>query len=279
MSILVSGAAGVLGARIADALAADEHRVTRAARRADRPPGMLQLDLTDEAAVRAAAAGHQTAILCPILTVSAPAAHWLAEEGIERLVLFSSNNVAVDPQSSVYTALRQAEESLSAICVPITILRPTMIYGYPGDGNLSRMLQLAHRYGALPCPGSGEARQQPVHVDDVARAACAAALSTDLVGTYAVAGPDIITAKALFAAILHAAGKNPDRVIPIPLAPLKGIARAAEALRLPFPLTTAQLARFETDKTAAGPPLPDTPAKTTLADGLAALSKALINEQ
>ena len=45
-----------------------------------------------------------------------------------------------------------------------------MIYGAPGDRNLSRLLALLPRVPVLPVPGGGRHLQQPVHVADVADA-------------------------------------------------------------------------------------------------------------
>ena len=49
-----------------------------------------------------------------------------------------------------------------------------MIYGAPGDRNLSRLLVLLRRTPVLPVPASA-GLQQPVHVADVADAVLAAA--------------------------------------------------------------------------------------------------------
>jgi nucleoside-diphosphate-sugar epimerase len=50
-----------------------------------------------------------------------------------------------------------------------------MIYGAPGDRNLSRLLAVLARAPMLPVPGGGRHLQQPVQVADVADAVLAAA--------------------------------------------------------------------------------------------------------
>ena len=50
-----------------------------------------------------------------------------------------------------------------------------MIYGAPGDRNLSRLLAVLRRAPLLPVPGGGRHLQQPVHVADVADAVLNAA--------------------------------------------------------------------------------------------------------
>lgn len=278
MRALVSGCSGVLGHEIAQLLSLKDVDVTRSARRPFSGDADLRLDLTDEARVREAAQGHEVAILAPILTTSAPAAGWLAEEGVRRIVLFSSNNVGIDPDASVYQRLADAEEVALQIDAEVVILRPTMIYGYPGDGNLSRLLGLAGRFGMLPCPGDGGALQQPVHVTDVAAAAVQAALGTHAPGPFSVGGPEIITSHALFQQVLAAAGRPKERVLPLPLFPLRLVAGVLETLKLPAPVTTAQLKRVSKDKTATeAAPFGYIP-QVSLAEGLERLAAALAGQ-
>ena len=115
MRALVSGCSGVLGHKIAELLSLNDLEVTRSARRPFAGDADLRLDLTDEARVREAAQGQELAVLAPILTTSAPAARWLAEEGVRRIVLFSSNNVGIDREAPVYRALAQAGASFLTI--------------------------------------------------------------------------------------------------------------------------------------------------------------------
>ncbi|MEE4213257.1 MAG: hypothetical protein V2I43_28770 [Parvularcula sp.] len=231
--------------------------------------------IRDEAAVRRLARGQDAAILIPILTLSAEAAPWLREEGVRRLVLFSSNNVSVDPQNPVYRSLQEAE---AAAWGPGTvILRPTMIYGSPADKNLSNLLRTAKRFGALVCPGRGEGAQQPIHLRDLARAASLAATGT-MEGTFAVAGPEPVPMKTLFAQVLLAVGRPEGRIVHLPLAAFGGAVRAAERLGLALPLSTAQLRRFDQDKTPKGAPLPGFSPTIGLRQGLADLAEQLAAE-
>lgn len=274
MRVLVSGTTGAVGHEIAERLDDRGLTVTRSGRKPAKGLRKLTLDLTDEAGVRAAAKGHDAAILAPILSVSAPAARWLAEEGVRKIVVFSSNNVGIDADSPVYQALAEAERSLSGLDAEVTILRPTMIYGHAGDGNLGKLMQFALKRGFLPCPGSGRALQQPVFYEDVAAAGVEALLSSQT-GIYSVSGPEALSQKELFGRVLAAAGKNRGAVVTIPLAPLRMVAGAAEALGLTLPLSTVQLARFERDKTPTLPSLPGVAPAVSLAEGLERLAEEL----
>lgn len=279
MRVLVSGTSGVLGHLLAEELKRRGHDVVSATRREAAGSGQLRLDLTDEAGVRAAAAVLDAAVLCPILSVSAPAAKWLSEEGVSRIVCFSSNNVGIDEESEVYHVLAEAERSLEGIPADVVVLRPTMIYGHPDDGNLSKLLRFAQRFGFLPCPGVGAALQQPVHILDVARAGADAASSGHPCGTFAISGPAPLRTDSLFSEVLKATGKSPKAILKLPLGFLRFVAAWSETLGINLPLKTAQLARIERDKRATLPSPPGFEARMLLEDGLATLASDLAASQ
>ncbi|MCQ8185706.1 hypothetical protein [Parvularcula maris] len=271
MRVLVSGTSSVLGHYAAEGLERHGCKVVRAARgRAFKVPD-LRLDLTDEHAVRTAARGLDAALLVPILTVSAQAARWLAEEGVRRIVVFSSNNVGIDRDSPVYRALARAEEELAGVDAEVVILRPTMIYGHRGDGNLSRLVRFAKDYGFLPCPGEGRALQQPVFVLDLARTAAQAVTGPYAAGPFSIGGGDVVSTEGLFTAVLKAAGQGEGRLLRVPLSPLRTAVRIAEAAGLKLPLGTAQLARIEQDKIATEAPLYGFTPQVSLGEGLVRL--------
>jgi nucleoside-diphosphate-sugar epimerase len=82
--------------------------------------------------------------------------------------------------------------------VGATLLRPTMIYGAPGDRNLERLIRFVRRWPIVPIPGDGRGLQQPVHVEDVARAVAAVVGRGDLAGrAFDVPGPAPLTFDAI----------------------------------------------------------------------------------
>ncbi len=284
-SILVIGAGGSLGRAIVRILrgqgidVAAAYRTRRAGLK-EMLAGMgakpLQLDVTDTAAMRQALGEVDAVIFTPILTVSQSAAALLGAG--QRAVFFSSNNVAIDPETDVYARLAKAEEAVLGAAPGAVILRPTMIYGYPGDGNMSRLIQGVQRSPIIPVPGKGAALQQPVYYRDLAKAAAQVVLDTaPSAHRYAVAGPEPITTRALYDAVARAAGARPF-IVPAPFAAFAPLLRGAEAIGLRLPVKAAQLARAEWDKT----PPPETSVilgETSLEEGLAALTAALDDGQ
>jgi uncharacterized protein YbjT (DUF2867 family) len=211
------------------------------------------LDLTDLDAVRAHASGLSGVVLTPILSISAPAARAFHAGGVTRGVVFSSNNVAIVGEDPVYDRLRAAEADVLEHAPGWAILRPTMIYGYPGDGNLSRLLRLLSRLPAFPRFGTGQASQQPIHVEDLARLAAALVSNEwDAVGILAVGGPQTLSQRELIAKARRVTGRA-SLDIPVPLGPIRALVSMLAGMGLKLPLSPAQLARVDLDKAAVDP--------------------------
>jgi nucleoside-diphosphate-sugar epimerase len=163
----------------------------------------------------------------------APAIVAAAERAQVRGAVFVSTTAVTTTLPAATRPVRlAAEQRIAESALDWTILRPTMIYGAPGDRNLSRLLPLLRRVPVLPVPHGGHL-QQPVHVADVAHAVLAAAeligadlISAELAGaeakpggvTYDLAGPVPLT----FAELLRTAGQavgSRTRFIPVPVPP------------------------------------------------------------
>lgn len=255
--ILVVGAGRPLGAGIALRLLQAGHGVTAARfRRTDHDreleaagAGLATLDLRDLDAVASLAAGHDGAVLVPILSLSGPAANILAGTGIARGVAFSSNNVSIAPEAPVYRALAAAERDLLDHAPGWAILRPAMIYGHLGGDAIAGLMQRAARWPVLPIPGTGKALQQPVHIDDLAGLVLALVSGTwPATGTLPVGGAQLLSQADLIEKVCAAIGR-PLRTVRLPLGPV----RLAARIGLPLPLDRHQLARIERDKHVSEP--------------------------
>ncbi len=274
--ILVVGASKPLGMEIVRCLCASGHKVVATYRTPNEDAiGQLQslgakfvpLDLTDEAALAGQLDNACGAIFTPILTVSKNAAALIGERF--PAVFFSSNNVTVDFEADVYARLREAEEEVSAQSAQATILRPTMIFGYPGDGNIASLVRVMRRLPILPMPGHGAALQQPIFYKDVARIACDAVTGGSVPSAIcAVAGPRPISQKIMYQLVAHAAKAAP-LIAPLPAGVIAWCLRLTERLGLPAPLSAAQVARANHDKTPKSGPV--ILGETSLEEGLKAL--------
>lgn len=281
-SALVIGAGGALGEAIAARLLGEGWRVCAAMRRPHPEAAarlqaagaeLARLDLEASQALAPLSAGREAIFCTARLDLASSAAAQLATTP-GRLLVFSSNNVGIDPDAPIYRALAAAERELRAARPDLTIVRPTMIYGDPRLPTLGRVMAFARRWPLLPVPGSGRARVQPVFHGDLARLAVGLIDDAAAQGaTFAAGGPDVVSMAALFACAAAAAGRAP-LIVPTPGWALRA---GAGLLGERFPLDRAQIARAERDRLAAAvDSLPAALApQTPLSAGLAALARAL----
>jgi len=275
--ILVVGAGGALGVETVRVLRERGLSVT-ATLRIHRPDTerilrelgaeIAYMDLQDPPSLKACLQSADGAIFIPILSTSKAAARLLSHS--QGSVFFSSNNVSIDPGAKAYAALVEAEHETRAAAPSAVILRPTMIYGHAGDGNISRLMRLMKRARIAPLPGDGKALQQPVYYRDVARAAVDALFSDALQGCIrAVSGPDALTQRDLYRAIGKACGVK-AAIVTIPTWPLARLLKLMESIGLRAPVSFDQIRRVGLDKTPRGEEPIIT--ETTLAAGLRALN-------
>ena len=170
---------------------------------------------------------------------------------VARAVFTSTTGIftALNPPSKAVRL--EAERAIQASALDFTIVRPTMIYGRPGDRNMERLLAFLRRISWVPTPGGGTAYQQPVHVDDLADVLWASgtgdAFSRD---AFNVPGASALT----FAGVVETAGAalgRRTRVINVPTKVLRTVIGAQERL-LPSPLLKVeQIDRLREDKAFA----------------------------
>jgi len=147
--------------------------------------------------------------------------------GARRVVALSSTSrfskvSSTDPQEqALVQQLIQGEEQLrrwaEAKGITWVILRPTMIYGFGRDHNVSSLLRLIRRVGFVPVVGGAQGRRQPIHVEDVAQA-CSAALFSPLAANraYNLSGGEVLSYRQLCERLFRALGRSP-RVVTLPL--------------------------------------------------------------
>jgi nucleoside-diphosphate-sugar epimerase len=259
VNVYVTGGSGFLGASVIPLLVDGGHEVTAMVRSNTAAASVAALgaipvlgDLDDPASVDSAFAARDGDTLVNLASMGfghAPVVVAAAEEaGLRRAVFVSTTAIFTalgTPSKPVRVA---AEEAVMASALAWTILRPTMIYGHPGDRNISRLLRLIRRSPVVPIPGGGGRLQQPVHVDDVAAAVIAAVETEAAVDrVYNVAGPAAITLRQLVEQAGQAVGRRP-MLMSVPLPPIVLVARLYERASREPRLRAEQLERLTEDK-------------------------------
>jgi nucleoside-diphosphate-sugar epimerase len=151
----------------------------------------------------------------------------LESYGVRRIIALSSTSRftkddSSDPEDQATAhRLADAEQRVEAWAqsrgVEWVILRPTLIYGYGLDKNITEIVRVIRRFGFFPLFGKAQGLRQPIHAQDVA-AACVAALGTRKVvnRTYNISGAETLTYREMVARIFYAL-KQPVRLLSIPL--------------------------------------------------------------
>ncbi len=138
---------------------------------------------------------------------------------LDRLIVISSTGV-FSRYRSIAERIAAGERETELSGARYTILRPTMIYGAPGDRNISRLIRLVRRSPIIPLPAGGSSKFQPVHVEDLASCILAALKREASVGKiYNVPGGSAHTLREIVAIIAGLLGRRITTVtVPFALA-------------------------------------------------------------
>jgi uncharacterized protein YbjT (DUF2867 family) len=260
--LLVTGGSGFLGRYVLDEARRRGHECVALARSFEAARKVAALgaepvpgDLDEAAALPGVlrSAGAEALVnLASLGFGHAPAIVGAASAaGLDRSVFVSTTAVTTTLAARSKTTRLAAEETIRASGLKWTILRPTMIYGAPGDRNLSRLLALLPRVPVLPVPGGGSRLQQPVHVADLAHAVLTAVERPETAGrVYDLAGPEPLTFAALLRTSAAATGSR-TRLVPVPLAPVIALTRGYERLSRQPRFRAEQWQRLAEDKAFA----------------------------
>jgi nucleoside-diphosphate-sugar epimerase len=140
--------------------------------------------------------------------------------GARRVVALSSTSLfakkeSPDPgEQALVRGLHTGEQALrtwaEARGVEWVILRPTLIYGFGRDKNVTEILCFVRRWGFFPLLGRADGLRQPVHAEDVATA-CVSALTMPAATNriYNISGGETLSYREMVCRIFAALGKAP----------------------------------------------------------------------
>jgi nucleoside-diphosphate-sugar epimerase len=173
---------------------------------------------------------------------------YLFTPSLKRIVIFSSTSVVtkldseVAAEREVWKVRADNERKIAAVCdqanVEWTILRPTLIYAEGRDINITPLSLLIRRFGFMPLVGRASGLRQPVHAEDLAVGAIAAAMSPAAANKiYALPGGETLTYREMIGRIFDGL-RQPRRTIPVPLLLWKAAFVVAKPL---FPIANAAM--------------------------------------
>ena len=168
--------------------------------------------------------------------------------GIERAIFISTTAVFTKLNSRSKSTRLAAEAAIQNSDLAYTILRPTMIYGSNRDRNMIRLIRWLQRLPVLPIFGNGNFLQQPVFVEDVARAIVQCLERPGTRGkSYNIAGKEAITYNEVVETISQRINRKIIKVY-IPDKLVVKVLRGLEKIKFPFPIKAEQVKRLNENK-------------------------------
>jgi len=241
MRSVVIGATGIVGSYIVDRLVRAGERpiaLSRSERKSTDDVEWFEGDLA--APERLKLPPFKTLYCTAPVGLLATALPFLSGASLARVVAFTSTSIVTKMDSEILAEREsvwlwaEAEQQLITACerlgVGWTVLRPTIIYDEGRDANITRLSRIIERLGFMPLAGSGSGLRQPVHAEDLAIGALAAAASSMAVNKiYAIPGRDTITYREMVGRIFDGMHRR-RRIVAVP----PPLWRAAFAMAGPF---------------------------------------------
>ncbi len=237
MIVLITGATGFIGGRLAQRLAASGHAIVAAVRDRGRlhlPAAQFRYVRADfvrdvtpdawsdrvrgvDAVVNAVGLFHEHgAQTFDAIHRRAPIALFAAaaQEGIRRIVQLSALGADAAAATEFLRSKRDADEALLAMSPDARVAQPSLVYGTGGAS--AALLTMLASLPVVPLPGDGAQRVQPIHIDDLIAALQALVERDDVPGgRFALVGPAPLSLRDLLATLRERMALPPARFMPI----------------------------------------------------------------
>jgi uncharacterized protein YbjT (DUF2867 family) len=160
--------------------------------------------------------------------------------GVQRFVFFSTLGASTRSRARLMRAKAIAERAVVQSSLAHTVFAPSIIYS-PSDPYLN-LLQRMSWLPAMPIPGSGTARFQPIWAEDIADCVLAAlpggvADAASVGARYELAGPETLTHQEIVELALRSFHRQ-RRIVHVPIRIVRRILQLVELLGGPTAFAT-----------------------------------------
>jgi NADH dehydrogenase len=266
LTVAVIGATGFVGDAVTRRLASQGHRVLalwrEGERAADWPDGVeaRSADVTTGEGLADALDGADAAVhLVAIPRESGGrtfaqvnvrgtqrAVEAAAAAGVGRFVHLSALGVVDDPKLGYLYSKWLGEQVVRDSALDWVVLRPSLLFG-PGDGffNLIKVTLRWWSPGLVAIPGRGDARFQPLSVEDLALAVERSVVDADRSHTvYELGGPDYWSYREIVDEVMRVTGKR--RIpVPMPIPLISALTVATDRVLPIFPVSHDQISSLQ----------------------------------
>lgn len=269
--VLVTGAAGVMGARLVARLRREGHYVRALVLPGDRlrariePLGcdIREGDVSDSRTLQGLCAGLDTVyhLAAVIISHDASAFERINLQGTSNLVaeavrsgarhfIYVSSASVTYPRRTPYAESKLAAERVVQAAAPTlayTIVRPTLVYEPGGGQELMMFLDYLRRFPVVPFVGTGRALKRPVWSEDVVDGLLRLADNAKARGkTYNFSGAEPISMRDLASLLLEHLDR-PRPLVPVPVPLCRALAAALKLVMARPPLTPSAIAGIVND--------------------------------
>lgn len=262
MTVAVIGATGFVGRSVVAQLAADGHLVRAVSRDAGRDAAWPESvestagDVTTGAGLGSALRGADAAVhLVAIPRESggrtfdevnvrgtARVVAMAEQEAVRRIVHLSALGVTEDPKLAYLHSKWRGEQIVRDSQLDWTVFRPSLLFG-PGDGFFSLVRTTLKWWspGIVAIPGRGDARFQPLAVDDLAKAVSRALADPGHVGqVHELGGPDWWSYRQIVEEVMRVTGMRRLK-LPMPIPLISGLTVVTDRVLPIFPVSHDQI--------------------------------------
>jgi NADH dehydrogenase len=166
--------------------------------------------------------------------------------GVRRIVHLSAMGVAGDPKLAYLSSKWRGEQAVRESGLEWVVLRPSLLFG-PGDGffNLVNLTLKWWSPGIVAIPGKGDARFQPLAVDDLAIAVERSAADPERAGSvYEIGGPEHVTYREIVDEVMAVTGRRRLKLgMPIPL--ISALTAVTDRVLPIFPVSHDQISSLQ----------------------------------
>lgn len=178
-------------------------------------------DFGDEAFLNRAMEGGGILLHIAGIFLSLPLVRAAVRQGVERIILVHTTGI-YSKYKAAGENYRQIDDEVTALCqqagIPLTILRPTMIYGNLTDHNLCTFIRMVDRLPLMPVLRGARYSLQPVYYGDLSEAYLRVLLDPEHTAdkNYILSGAEPILLREMFQEIGAQLGKQKVRFLNCP---------------------------------------------------------------
>lgn len=268
MNIFVTGASGFVGTRLVEALSENAHieNIFALYRKKEQIPfipkvnpvigdldSLSGVQLDGKADMLVHLAGYfktESKSLCEKINVQGTrnAIALCRNNGIKRFLFFSTINVDLKAKGCYAESKLKAEDEVKSSGLEYMIIRPSLIFR-EREGSLGKIIGYVEKLPAVPVFGSGKAKEQPIHIDELVELTMAMIKDFKPGKTLYAAGRDAMPFKGMVGIIAGTRNKK-GRLLPIPAKPVYWLLKLIEKTGIHPGISSEQVAHMSENLSA-----------------------------